>query len=239
MDQIISAQVSQIIGLGGVFIYLLSYALLQMGIIGGNSYAYPGMKVIAACMVMVSLVHAFNLTTLLIQISFIVISLYGMIRLAVLTHTARFSEEDAKFLRQKLPFLAPHLARKLLNAGSWVDIEADTELATEGTPLEHLIYLAKGEVKVFVKGAPIGTRSNATFIGELTCLDNLPATATIKTSGRSRCLKISAERLRHLTKKHFEIRVALLASFSQNTKETLLIQTKEIIEMKLQADKIP
>jgi len=60
---------------------MLAYALLQLGKITGQCYTYTLMNMLAASLVLVSLVHQFNLASALIQISWIVISVAGMFRL--------------------------------------------------------------------------------------------------------------------------------------------------------------
>ena len=71
-----------VIGVLGTLAYLASYFLLQMGLIRSDSYAYCLVNMEAACLVMISLLHNFNLASALIQISWIVISALGIFRLA-------------------------------------------------------------------------------------------------------------------------------------------------------------
>lgn len=70
--------VLEAVGVAGVAIYLGSYALLNAGRIDSSGYAYALMNMIAACLVLVSLSVSFNLSSTLIQISWILISLYGI-----------------------------------------------------------------------------------------------------------------------------------------------------------------
>ena len=70
--------VLQAIGAVGSLIYVGSYLLVQCGHICGNSLFDTICKLLAALCVMVSLATAFNLATFLIQISFIVISIFGL-----------------------------------------------------------------------------------------------------------------------------------------------------------------
>ncbi|QGX99241.1 hypothetical protein EI983_13590 [Roseovarius faecimaris] len=68
----------QWIGVVGFAIYMLGFLLVQTGHMDGNGMLFPGSKVIAALCVMCSLTEAFNLATLLVQISFVVIGTYGV-----------------------------------------------------------------------------------------------------------------------------------------------------------------
>ncbi len=70
--------VFEAIGVAGFLSYISSFALLQLRLISGNGYLYPFLNVLGAAMVLVSLVESFNLASLLIQISWIVIGVGGM-----------------------------------------------------------------------------------------------------------------------------------------------------------------
>lgn len=74
-------QSHDVIGVIGMLAYLASYFLLQIGLIHSNSYTYCLVNMAAASLVMISLLHDFNLASALIQISWIVISALGIFRL--------------------------------------------------------------------------------------------------------------------------------------------------------------
>lgn len=79
-------------GIAGVGFYLDSYAALQFGMLRGDGYAYACLNAIAAAFVLLSLQEAFNLSSAVIQVSWILISLVGITRHYILTHRAKFSE---------------------------------------------------------------------------------------------------------------------------------------------------
>ena len=78
--EVVSSEVYQAIGVAGFVLYMLSYFLLQIGKIEGCGNIYILMNLSAASFVLVSLVHNFNLASALIQISWILISIIGLIR---------------------------------------------------------------------------------------------------------------------------------------------------------------
>ena len=229
MADLISESTSQIVGICGVVSYLLAYALLQSGVIGGNGYIYALMNAAAACMVMVSLIHAFNLSALLIQVSFVLLSIGGMIRVALLTRWARFTEDERRFYDDQFPDLEPHFARKLLNAGTWTFIKEGTVIACEGEYLDTLTYISNGKVRIQVQGNEIGYRGAQTFIGELSFLDAAPATATVSVTDPVYAFVISNSVLRQLITRYPEIQLAMTCSFSANTRDTLRKRTEEFI----------
>lgn len=72
----------EFVGVAGFALYLLSYCLLQLDRVDGNSSVYARMILIAATLVLVSLYFEFNLASALIQISYIIISMIGLLKRA-------------------------------------------------------------------------------------------------------------------------------------------------------------
>jgi uncharacterized membrane protein YqjE len=78
----------QVVGLLGFLAYLGSFAALQMKLLDGNGVVYAALNILAASLVLVSLVEAFNLASALIQVSWICIGLCGLIwRLVATSHS--------------------------------------------------------------------------------------------------------------------------------------------------------
>jgi len=73
----------EVLGLAGVVFYLGSYAALQLDLINAKGFAYPTLNFLAASFVLLSLLENYNFPSLLIQISWITISLYGISKLAL------------------------------------------------------------------------------------------------------------------------------------------------------------
>lgn len=68
----------QITGVIGSVTYVGAFFLVQSGRICGNAVSYPCMQIFAAGCVLASLTTAFNLAAFVIQVSFILIALYGI-----------------------------------------------------------------------------------------------------------------------------------------------------------------
>lgn len=83
------AQWHDTIGVAGMVLYLASYFLLHVGVIRSNSVTYCVANIFAASMVMISLLHDFNLASALIQIAWIAISAIGLIRMAIAPQHAK------------------------------------------------------------------------------------------------------------------------------------------------------
>jgi len=76
-----SHSIFELLGVAGFLFYMLSYGLLQLGRISGSSFCYTLMNIFAAILVLMSLVNQFNLASVLIQVSWIIISVVGLTRM--------------------------------------------------------------------------------------------------------------------------------------------------------------
>lgn len=68
------------IGLLGVTLILFAYFLLQAGRLRGNALPYQLLNAIGAILVLVSLLYAFNLSAFLMELAWLLVSVYGMAR---------------------------------------------------------------------------------------------------------------------------------------------------------------
>jgi hypothetical protein len=107
----------ELAGLGGVFLYVGSYGALQLGFLNGHGYAYASINLIAASCVLTSLAKAFNLWSALIEISWITISVVGMVRFYYLMHRIRFTPEEQAVVRDVLSSAPKIKARRFLDLG--------------------------------------------------------------------------------------------------------------------------
>lgn len=80
-EQMIGMSLYEALGLAGVGFYLGSYAALQFDFIDAKGFAYPTLNFLAASLVLLSLMENYNFPSLLIQVSWITISLYGISKL--------------------------------------------------------------------------------------------------------------------------------------------------------------
>ena len=209
-------------GLAGVVLYLGAYAALQGGLIRGSGYLYASLNLIAAGLVLVSLTLDFNLAAALIQISWIAISIVGMTRIFLLTTGIRFNDEEKQLLERKLPFARPLAARRFLDAASWVDAPAGTVLLREGETHGMLIYLESGEARVDLAGVHLGTVEPGSFLGEMTVLENTPASATVTLTKPARYLRIGAAEIKRLCARDQEFRLQLEYALGHDTRMKLL-----------------
>ena len=86
------------IGMLGVALYLGSYAALQTGFLRGQGYLYPAVNMAAAGCVLISLANNFNLSSAIIQVSWIVISIVGIARMYYVQSRLTFTDNELLFM---------------------------------------------------------------------------------------------------------------------------------------------
>ena len=79
LDALQTDALYRIAGLLGFFFYMASFAALQFRILDGQGMTYSFLNVLAASLVLVSLTAEFNLASALIQVSWIVIGIAGIL----------------------------------------------------------------------------------------------------------------------------------------------------------------
>ncbi len=69
-----------LVGNLGVFLVLATYLLIQTGRMDINRPGYSAANAAGAVLIIVSLLHNFNLSSFIIEIAWLLISLYGLFR---------------------------------------------------------------------------------------------------------------------------------------------------------------
>ena len=67
-------------GLLGVIALLFAFFLLQAGKLHGNGFVYQLLNALGAGAVLISLFYAFNLSAFLMELAWLAVSIYGMVR---------------------------------------------------------------------------------------------------------------------------------------------------------------
>jgi hypothetical protein len=228
MSNLLPAAAFEVMGFLGVTLYLGSYAALQTGRIRGAGYTYALLNLLAAAFILASLTAEFNLWSAIIQISWIVISIVGMTRYYLLTSRARFSQEEQDLIAAWFPDLAPPDARQLLSAGTWVDADAGIQITTQGEEIGFLYFLSDGMADVSASGKPVGTLVAPSVIGELTCFDGGPASATVTLARKARYFAVDAQTLNQLCRKNPELRLHLQGSLARDTHAKLTAANQKL-----------
>lgn len=224
----LSDWVYEAVGLLGVLTYLGSYALLQLGFVRGSGYAYATMNILAAVLVLISLAESFNLSSALIQVSWILLSAIGMIRFYYLHHTIWFTAEEKALVTSKLPHATRIAARRFLDAGHWRDGAAGELLMKEGEVHSKLIYLGEGRADVMLGQQVVGECLPDAFLGELTVLTGSAATATVALTSTSRYFVIGAAPLERLMNRDDGFRIIMESALARDAGQKLIAANRRI-----------
>jgi len=80
LELITNLQVHDYIGITGSFIVLITYFLLNSGKLSSQTIIYPTLNIIASSFLLISLSYNWNTPSVLIEIFWLFISLYGLCR---------------------------------------------------------------------------------------------------------------------------------------------------------------
>lgn len=230
-----AAELAGATGLVGVAFYLGSYAALQAGLIRGSGYLYAVLNLIAAALVLVSLTAEFNLSSAIIQISWILISVVGMARVYILTQALRFTAEETELIERRLATLPRLAARRLLNGGGWRVGSKGHVLTTEGQPVVALSYIASGAAQVLVGGRAIATLGPGEFVGEMACIKQGPASATVRLTQDTTYFEIRSAELSRQIRRDPDLGPHLEFSFAGNIRAKLR-QTNALLRQALERE---
>ncbi len=214
--------VSNAIGIVGVSLYIANYTALQTGFVRGQGYVYPTVCLVAASCVLASLMQDFNLSSAVIQITWIAISIIGITRMYVLGFTSRFSSQERLFISHMASGLAEHRVRALLDTGMWLDAMPGTVITREGQPVDHLSFVASGQADVIVGDKTIATSGAGMAIGEITYLSGEPATATVKVAEQMHLIRFEADKLRSFLQKNPDIAAVLEQNMANHLRSKLV-----------------
>ncbi len=75
------AQLATIIGMAGVAVVVLAYALFAAHKLKGDDWQYPVLNIIGTSGIIVSLLYQWNLPSFVAQVTWIILSLVGLARM--------------------------------------------------------------------------------------------------------------------------------------------------------------
>lgn len=221
MYQFDSQTTYQFAGLVGVIFYIFSYLLLQLGVIRGGGYTYPTLNLIASSMVLISLWQSFNLSSAIIQTTWVAISIFGIVRHYLMTTGLRFNDEERGMMEDVLADMPHQHAHKFLRAGSWFDAQPGMVLTTEGKPVTDLYYIARGDATVFSGKKPIAEIRRG-FVGEIGVMESDLATASVEIKTPTRLFSMNGDKLRKICRNDHEFRWSLERHLADATKQKLV-----------------
>ena len=157
-----------------------------------------------------------DFVTVFWEVVFVTTNLVQLLIMEIENRRAKFSEDENKFIEAVIPDVERALAKRLLKLAKHVDYEPGSILTQEGKPVERLLFLLRGAVRIDKEGAMVGVCGHDDFIGEIGFMLKTNATATSIVTNSARALSFDPETLRNLLSKHPDLRHALESSFNRN-----------------------
>jgi hypothetical protein len=207
MEYIESLTVYELIGLAGAGSYMAGYASLQFGLIRGRGAAYILFNMVAALLVMISLLNAFNISSMLIQLFFFIVSIFGLIRLYFESRPVKARANELLVAESLFPGLPKRRALAVIKKGNWM-LAHGGNLTTQDKPVNQLFVIVEGTASVLMNGQIISTVSRGGIIGDMTCFSTGTATATTNLSKHSLVFSIEAAYLSSVFERDEEMATA-------------------------------
>lgn len=164
------------------------------------------------------------------EIAFITANATQLVLMAWRSRTVHFSDEDHQFHQTAIPLVPAALARRLIDAGTWRDLDAGTELTRQGEAVKTLTYVVDGTVEIRLDGQPVAACRCGDFVGELGIFSDHPATATAVAMTPLRVLAFERDALMRAQRREPALRLALDAAFNSNLRHKLTAANKTVID---------
>ena len=201
----------------------LSYILLVVSMM---MRSMKWLRVIAISAGVVSAIYGYfvlkDFVTVFWEIIFVSVNLIQLLIMEVENRRARFSKDEERFIQAVVPNVERAHAKRLVKLAQHETFEAGTPLTVEGEPVERLLFLIEGAVRIEKEGTIVGVCGHDDFIGEIGFMLGSSATGSAIVTNSVRALSFSHPQLRALLNKEPQLRHALESSFNRNLVEKLV-----------------
>lgn len=128
----------------------------------------------------------------------------------------RFTDDEQYLLSRLAPGTDKRALRRLFRHGRWRQVEPEAHLTEEGRPVDELMFLADGVVRIEKHGEIVAVCGRGDFIGEMSFISGGDATATAIADRPIRLLSFSQAGLRNAAIEDAGIREILETAFNRN-----------------------
>lgn len=157
----------------------------------------------------------------------------NLIQLLILTYenrSAKHSEEEAVIVNTMVKGLDRRHARTVLRLGTWKEADPGSILIEEGQMVPNLMLLTRGAVQVERDGRIIGVCGEGDFLGEISFLNGVGATANVTVANQVRYFAFERQRLKSALERDPELRTAVEASINRNLAAKLVKTSHAVME---------
>lgn len=212
--------VFDVLGMVGVVFYIGTYGALQFGIIRGTSLTYSIGNLLAASLVLASLLHDYNAASAIVNGIWIAISLVGLVRVGIMLHRQRFTPEEEAIRLGLLDNMSKPMARMFFDLGEWIDLESGFQLTQQGAAVDTLYCVLSGRAVARSGGHDVGVVTGG-FIGEMNVLEARSASASVVITEPTRVFAVRGTALARKVSRDAEFRSAMEGALSRDTARKL------------------
>lgn len=184
-----------------------------------------GLRILLLCGTLLYLTYYFVATetplwpAIIGNSAIVLTSTYGLIRVLLNRSRLFMGAEDIAIL-EHFPGLEPGVFRRLLGLGQIRHLNQDEELAVSGTIPDTLFYILSGDVKVSKSQVNFEV-GEGTFIGEVSMIQGVGATATVTGNAHTRVIEWNRKKLSDKMAKDERLRLAVEALFTRDMAKKL------------------
>jgi len=135
--------------------------------------------------------------------------------------SVHFSEEEKELYETLFQNFAPFEFMKLLRLGKWLEAKKGETLTVEAEPLDNVMLIYSGLVSVEMGGREVGVMKGGSLVGEVSFINQGPATATVRAKEPTRYLSWSKQDLRRLLIANPSMKIAMDTVFSKELSKKL------------------
>jgi len=157
------------------------------------------------------------------KLAFTFINLYQITSLIIERSQASFQDEEEELCyRENFSSLSIMEFRKIINVGAKISAPQGFCFTEENVKVKSLVLITKGIASVKVKDKIIAYCRRGNFIGEMSLITGLPATAAVEALDEVHGYQWNAESLKTFIGNHPELRKELQAIFNKDLVVKLL-----------------
>ncbi len=184
------------------------------------------LRIIAVSAGVVSAIYGFfwlkDFVTVFWEVVFVTVNLVQLLLLELQNRRARFNKDEEQFIAAVIPNVEKAHARRLLRQADHIDLEPDDVLTIEGEPVDRLLFVLDGSVRIERGGAMVGVCGRNDFVGEMAFMSGNGATATAIVTHPSRALAFDRDVLKKALGRDESLRHEMSTSFNRNLVDKLV-----------------
>jgi len=129
---------------------------------------------------------------------------------------ARLSEEESELRQALFPGLTRLEFVRLLRAGTWREVPAGTVLTRQGEPVERILLVGRGRVRIERDGTVVAEVRDGQFLGEMSFQTGETASATAVAEEEVRFLEFGRHELHRLMLRRPSVAVHLRSAVAHD-----------------------